>query len=572
MALYRHSLLEDNRETLTKGGFGLRKEKDPNKVYSMSEEGLNAILESLTPAELEFAGEPIDTLYDEMYMAMNKIFIEKNGYELPKVERYYRKDVMPAARSTDIDIESETAVEKFKGQWMRIGINKGMLKERKDVRTPIYLNSLTYDINHSVMNAAAYVGLELPLSNSSKLLYDRTFKGEFLSRYGRETYRAVEQGLRDIAGEWKSYGFLEEKFMRFRSKLTTAALGLNPFVMLKQPLSYGIYLPYVKPKYLVQGTVDYIIHPKQVIERNKAFSPEFLERTEGGFSRDVAEVMKVHAEKGIAGHRSIQEMFMKPIQWFDLQAVAPGMNGAVLQVLDELKEGKLSREVEKALDIQEGDVVEMKPEDKIALAYRYADYVTERTQPMFSPEHMSPLQRGGPAAKFLTMFSSSTNQFLNLFYRSWNELMRVKDPAALKKFAWVVFSVGFVNTAGVMAIDELRDRVYGRDDEDKMWLNLIRVFSGYFYILRDVMSSIVSKIERGTFSGYDIDIPITRFANIVVNAVVHGYEMAAATSRSKRQKAALKCLDDSVRAIMMSQGVPYDPVKKMAEAVIERID
>jgi len=132
--------------------------------------------------------------------------------------------------------------------------------------------------------------------------------------------------------------------------------------------------------------------------------------------------------------------------------------------------------------------------------------------------------------------------------------------------------VGVVNTLGVMAIDELRDKVYGRDDEDKIWLNLIKTFSGYFFILRDVVGSVVSKIEKGTFAGYDIDIPITRFANIIVNAVVHGYEAAAATSKKKRKKAAMRCIDDTTRAIMMSQGVPYDPVKKIAESVIERID
>jgi hypothetical protein len=53
------------------------------------------------------------------------------------------------------------------------------------------------------------------------------------------------------------------------------------------------------------------------------------------------------------------------------------------------------------------------------------------------------------------------------------------------------------------------------------------------------------------------------------NPVAYGYEAIAATSKSRRKKAAMKCIDDTTRALMMSQGVPYDPIKKAAEAVVE---
>ena len=91
---------------------------------------------------------------------------------------------MPLSRG--IDIEKEEALERFRGSWTRIGLEKGMLEKRKRVKNPIYLNSMAYDLNRSVMKAAAYIGLELPLSNASKLLYNKDFRRELSDRYGTQ--------------------------------------------------------------------------------------------------------------------------------------------------------------------------------------------------------------------------------------------------------------------------------------------------------------------------------------------------------------------------------------------------
>jgi len=574
MSLYRHSLNEDNRSAITdpKGGFGFRYGKDKNHIYKMTEDELNEIIKSLTDEERQFSQIPVNVLFENQSEAMKKVFYTKNGYPMPLEDNYYPKDTMPAGRATDIDIETESALEKFKDRWTRIGLEKGMLEKRKRVNLPIYLNGLTYDINKSVMRAAAYIGLEMPLSNASKLLYNPTFKNEMIKRYDTITWKEIEQGLRDIAGEWKSYTTVEKLALKTKNKLTTAFLGLNPWVMLKQPLSYAVYSPYVKLKYLTLGMIDYITHSKEILNRHYTYSSEFVEREEGGFSRDVADVFKRGTERKLyEGKKTIQEVMMGGIKWFDKDTVAPGMQGAVLQVLDEFKARKLSREVKIALDIKDSEINDLTPEKKMKLAYKYADYATQRSQPTFAKEHQSSLQRGTPLEQLTTQFGSFTNQALNLIRRTYADTKRTKDPATYKKLAWVIFSLGVVNPLGVMGINELRNRIYGRDDDDSYFLKYINTIAGYMFYIRDLASSIISKIERGTFLGYDVTIPILRPVNLLVNVIANGIRAITDTSRKKREKDAMKCIDESLELLLMSQGLPYGTPKKLIKATIENI-
>ena len=562
MALYRHSLHADNRRAILEGGYGLKQSDNPYKIHKMSEETLNAILSSLTPAEKMFAGQPVANLFDNQGKELGKVFYEKNNYPLPLIDNYYPKEVMKV--SLGEKQETESVLEELKHKWVRIGLSKGMLKSRVKSKLPIYLNSLAYDINKSVTHAAAYVGLEIPLSNASKLLYDKTFKANLITRYGLQTWREIDKGLRDIAGDYLSYSTVEEILLKGKNKLSTAYLGINPFVMAKQILSYPLYNIYVKPKYLMQGYADYVMDLKGTLNRHKMYSPEFAERVEGGYSRDVADVFKSGAEKRLyKGKTTIPEKVMGGIQLLDLAAVIPGTQGAVLQVLDEIQIGTFSPEVKTALDITTIEAQKLNPEDKLKLAYKFADYVTERTQPMFSPEHRSSLSRGTPVEKIATQFSSFTNQALNLIRRTYREARRTNDPKMYAKVAKVLFYLLVVNAGGVFVIDDIRDRLYKRKRRTYGEAVLDSV-SSYFYFLRDLEKSVVSKVKRGDWGGFDINIPILSFANVIGGTIASGIRMIAG-DKSKREKETRKFIDKSLEVILTTGGLPYRTPKRMLE-------
>jgi len=562
MALYRHSLNEDNRRAILEGGYGLKQSDTPHKIHKMSEETLNAILENLTPAEKAFAGKPVANLFENQGKSLGKVFYDKNGYPLPLIDNYYPKEVMRI--SLGEKQETESVLEELKHKWVRVGLSKGMLKSRVKSKLPIYLNSLAYDINKSVTHAAAYVGLEIPLSNASKLVYDKKFKANLVSRYGLQTWREIEKGIRDIAGDYLSYSTVEELALKMKNKLSTAYLGLSPFVMAKQILSYPLYNLYVKPQYLIQGYADYVMDLKGTVGRHRMYSPEFAERIEGGYSRDVADVFKSGAEKRLyKGKTTVSEKLMGGIKLLDLAAVIPGTQGAVLQVLDEINIGKFSPEVRTALDTTATKAQDLNVEDKLKLAYKFADYVTERTQPMFSPEHRSSLSRGTPIEKLATQFSSFTNQALNLIRRTYRESRRTGDPKMYAKVAKVLFYLLVVNTGGVFVIDEIRNRLYKRKKKTYGEAVLDSVAS-YFYFLRDLEKSVVSKVKRGTWGGFDISLPVLSFSNVVGDAIASGFRMIMEKGE-KKKKEATKFIDKTLETVLTTGGFPYRTPKQLLE-------
>ena len=569
MAILRHTLNVDNLRHLLAGGFGFRTSETPNVVYKITAKDLNQVLQSLTPAEKHFAGTAVNNLFERQYERLNKVFYQKNGYPLPKTkDPYYPIEVMPITLGTDL--ETVDALEKFKGVWTRIGLEKGMLEKRVKSRKPIYLNSIVFDINRSVMKSAAYIGLEIPLSNASKLLYDQTFRVHLEDRYGKQTWREIEKGLRDIAGDYQSYTTVEEMVLKLKNNLSVAMLGINPFVMTKQVLSLPVYLPYVKLEYLLQGMIDFTVHPIEVSERHKMYSPEYLERVEGGYSRDVADVFKGAAMKRLyKGKGSIKEKFMGGIQLFDRVAVSAGMQGAALQALDEFDQGKLSREVKIALDMKDADIAKLTPAEKMELAYKFADYATERTQPMFSPEHRSSLSRGATIEKMATMFGAFTNQALNLMRRTYREARRTGEPAAYAKLAKTLFLILVVNTLGVMSIDEIRNRLYKKKDRPSIAGRILNTWAGYMFFVRDIANSVISKVEKGTFLGYDVELPVQRVPELLSNVLANGVKMMSDKTHSKRKKAAIRFIDDGLNLLLTMQGIPYATPKRMLMSALK---
>ena len=576
ISLWCHWQNEDNKTALIEGGFGSRHGKDPNKIYQFEEETLQKIIDGLSDEEVAI-GKAVMKLLEWQGNEYEPVYLEKNGYAMPRVEKsYFPKDVMSVARAEGVDLDDQLALEKFKEKTLRLGVSKGQLEKRVGSKAAIYLNPVFHDVAKSVKRAAAYIGLEIPFSDAGKLLYNKTFRTEVSRRYDPIIWHQIEDAMKDMALEYRSYTTVEKLALKFKNNLAVAMLGLDPFIMAKQVLSFPLYAAYVKPKYLMQGMTSYLMNPKEITQRHKDLSLEFELRTKGGFSRDVADIYKKEfTRRMVGGGLTVKQALMSGIKWADKNTVAAGMQGAILQVLDEIENGKLSREVKGALNISNEDIKGLTPEQKIELAYQYADFATQRTQPMFAKEHQSSLQKGTPFEQLMTMFGSFTNQALNLLRRTYNDVQTAKTDeeksAAWKKLAIAVFVVGVINPLGVMGINELRDKVYGREDEDEFWLEYLQTIAGYMFFVRDAAYSVSSKIKRGPF-GYDINLSLFRPFNLLISSMVHGYNAITEGKKSKRKKEAWKAVDDGLNGIFMLYGAPYYGPKELTEAAIKAIE
>ena len=229
-------------------------------------------------------------------------------------------------------------------------------------------------------------------------------------------------------------------------------------------------------------------------------------------SRDVADIFKRMSERQIyGGKKTMKEAMMGPLRFFDIRTVRAGMQAAVLQALDEFKSGHLSRNMKLALNLTDEDIAQLSAEDKVRFAYEFAEWVMDRTQPMFNPTHRSSLSRGKPLTQLFTMYSSFTNQELNLLRRTFREMRRYKDADARVQFMRAVFSILVVNTLGSAAIRGIYDRLL-KKRQRKTWVRVIESLSSMFYFVRELVPIIISYVEKGPLFAYSMELPTARLA------------------------------------------------------------
>jgi hypothetical protein len=571
MALYMHAQDPQNARHILEGGIGFKwREGERNRVYQIDAETLGKLVKSVADnADEMIYVKASQDMFRRNGSDLDKTYYELNDLHLSLRDSYYPIETMPVGRGKEA--EAEMAFDLSKSDWARVGLFKGMTERRVNSKIPIYLNPITFDLQKALDHTSAYIGLEAPLRNASKLLYAKDFKESVQSKLGNDYWKFVEKGLKDIAGQRENYGMLEGTALSLRNKIATATLGLNPFPILLQPLSVVRYSQYVKPKYLMGGVMDSVMHPKLVSRTHRLWSPEYVTRTGKGFSREVADVIRQGGGGQAFGQgQKLRSKFMKGLQVGDQVAVMAGMEGAVRQVLDEFRTGKLSPEVKKALQID--SAAGLSPEQKLGYAYKYADYVTERTQSMGLPEFQSTMQRGSAFQKMFTLFGSEAAASMNMRRQAYFEAKKTGTPQAWSKYVKAVFLTVILEPMGMVIRDRLRTAAKGEKQEDIEKDIAERLINAPFEglpIVRDVVNAATRKMIKGEGFGSSSILPIQRVADVASKAIVAMSDIATAKSRHSRKKAALKSADALAEFISLGTGMPYRPVYNLTEMGIK---
>ena len=555
LSLIKHIGNDENLEALLESG--IVNGSDPTGArMGILDIDIQKILDQMDDQEKAFI-RPTKGLFENQWKELNDVHVETKGFELDKKENYFPLRRYLNDRKV---LEDNELLERFKNKMVRIGLFKGMLKDRVKNKQAVVLYNIDRVVADSVFKSGAYIGLEKPLRDASKILYNSKFRSELVNRYGNTTYRYLDKYLRDMAQEVSDYTSTEKMLLSIKNKFTTAVLGLNPTVMAKQVVSYALFGVYVDGGSMIEGIGNYTSNPSKVSERHKKYSTAYRERLKSGYARDVADVLKRGFERRFTGDKKdLQQKVMAGIQFFDKQAVSMGMEGAVIQKLKELEGNK-----------------DMSGEEKLIEAYRYADEVVEKTQPMFQPQFRSGISRGESVLERLgTMFSTQLNQNLNLLRRTYREGRRSGDYG---KFNKALFLVSFVNASGIMLINAMRNAFFGRDDEDfstiDFIVDLLVTNAGMLYGIRELAESARSKSRKGSYLGYDISLPVLSVLNDVTSMVGEGARMFTAEGSSygktkeKRKKARGKFIDMFVELALKSRGIPYRTPKGYLGAVV----
>jgi hypothetical protein len=570
IAIYLHSLSQDNMRHITNGGFAFEVGPHRDQVFKFSEKDVSDVVKSMTPVEKEYANA-ISEAFQREGDDIAKVFLEVNGYPMPRVEDPYFR-IEPVRSTLTPTSQAKSAVEEFKNNFIRIGLNKGRLIQRTKSDLPIYLKGATKVLIQSVDWASSYIGLEKPLLNARKLMHGKgdVWKNEIIHRYGSETFKLMEEGLKDIAGSRDSLSSSEKLILWLRNNAATAMLGLpNPFPILKQMTSIPIYNIYVPAKYIIQGFIENAFKHNEIVDRHKLYSAEFTERKYGGFNREVSDIVHASSQRGqlIGGGESFKQKSMKGLQAGDLFSVVPGMHAAVLQGLAELESGKLSEYVKLAMDIEESEIPNLSATDKLKLAYKYGDWVTQHTQSTSNPIDMSSLRRAKGLTGLFTQFGSDLQAQLNIVRRLYGEAKRHKDVKHWARLIYALFIIYVVTQTEETMVDVFRRKVMGYKPKKGQTLGnqlawgLLDKPMAQLFFLRDVYQATKSKVQNGVFAGQDIQIPVARGVNVATDALAEWVKVMTEKNIAKRDKALMSALDSSAEATTLIVGIPYSTPK-----------
>ena len=572
IALKMHSENEDNWASITEAGFGFKfKEGERDLVLKpgvdFTVEDLNDTLGSLTNQELAVA-DLLREIDDQIGEDIAELFVSVNGYEMPRVENHWYKDVMPIGRGSDA--VEQGVKEMVEGTMLRPGVPKGRLKERKGVVVPLYLNSAIYDLVAAVDWASSYLAFERPMREATKVLQNSRFKSELIKRYGRRLYNEIQKGLKDVLNERTAVDDLANLWNVARKGITTAYIAGNPFTMLKKPLQLTNALRYVSPASLTYGVWKTTLNMGKQKNQHKMYSPKYRDRLERGFTRDIVEFQRLRERRAwVSAKKDFRNIMFAGVKFFDANTVSAVMDAAVHQVLMDHKAGRISPEVQKALNMSNDQFMKLDPDHLMSAAYQFADYVVARTQDMALPEHRSPLSRGGPVARAFTMFGASTNQNWNLLKRSLIEAIRYKNKRAYRAAGYAVLSVLVIQPLAESGIDMLREFLTkpGEPPEDREYLwKVLSNISGNLLLFRDVFRSLQGAIRRKW--GAELTIPVSGAARIIGKTINDGIRMGTARSIATRRRYAYRFLDDVIDLILIWGHIPIYYPKNILRKIL----
>lgn len=564
MAIYMHAQNPDNLAKLLKNGIQFREAKPTfrkpkefdKSTKHLTESEVNDIVKMVRSdkAAMEYISIT-QSLFKQQGKDLNAAFQAINRQELKTLDNYY-----PISAARKVKPEPKTADEALRELEFelnaRAGVNEGLVQERVSHNNPIYIDDITTDIDRSIRNTASYIGLKQPVAEAARVLEGITPQVEHV--YGRTMANDLKKGLSDVLGERNTYNELNSLMRGFRNNFAVAALGVNPFVMVAQFGSFPLYGNYVKSNYLLDGFIETRLgNTKAHIDVIKRFSPTYARRLEGGQTMEMADLLKSKsAADRIMGNTDWRDMATSGISAVDEATVTAGMWSAHLQAMDEMNAGKLSARVKEGLGITDAEIPKTALK-RTELSFKFADYATQNTQPMFDPIFRSKLQRSGEIGKLATQFSSATNRMTNLLLKKGNQF-GFTSP----EFYQALFTVQVLNGMMIESKNVIRDFMYGRDVDlgpERIITAQANTAAAQLYGVRDIMQSAMSKWKYGTYAGGEVEIPITSFINDGVGAAVDITKGFVENDQRAKERG----MDAMFDTLLLGSGIPTLPKRAL---------
>ena len=461
-----------------------------------------AIIDSLSREEKQFAQGLIDLMDNQMYPALNELTRRTTGLPLKKEgaipiktkDGVYRGGYWPlvfdkrlSGRAERLGARSEDMTRALSGasRYAPRSTRASSTIERrgatyKDLMPLLSLDVLARSVKENVHDLAyreATYGLK-------RLTGDRRIRDAIGGALGRERLDQIDMWLDNIIEQGKEKGrgrFGDVTLRLLRRNVGTAAMGLKATVFLSQVSGLFQSMQKVGPTRLAAAAAEYFGSwltggHGDLVNRMYELSPELAHRNAGDFDRDVYAQLAERSPFFKTGREKIENAAFKPISIMD-QIVA---NVTWLAKFTEASRQGMNE----------------------AEAVWQANTAVRRTQGTASLKDLSFAQRGGgysEMGKLFTMFGMFFSATHNLFWEQ-GQVSKMKWRSGDKLGA----ALGGAKSLVVMAfLPALFDAIVrnGLPEDEEDWENVgrgvISYLSGGIPIVKDAVEFEINKAAGG---------------------------------------------------------------------------
>lgn len=559
IALELHSRNEGSLRHILEGG--IRLSTNPNILYKITGEDLDSITESLTTEEKKVANAIHKYLNTSQKDKLNEISVKLNGWEIATEPDYFPIRVHGYDIKRQHLLRGEALPSNMRAFTQSTLEGMGILKERVSASNPLILEDAFSATYKSIKQASTYYGLAQPLRTAKAMLFDNNFRLTLNTRHGEHYWRALNNYIKDIEGEYQRTDNVDKMIMGWVNRLDVAILGLNPFVMLKQPISFMAAGTEIESKYLLRA-----LKAKPVTrEKMSKSSPQLRDRFEGKVTRELGQIAQVGQVRQFWTHKhTLGQKLMGGIRNFDYQAIGRIWNAVEYET--------------EALHPQ------LKGNAYMEYVGKRTEEVVRLTQPTFHTKDRSSIGRSKNLwLRLATKYTSQRNKNYMMIFRAAKRYNRsnksVKAKAKLMKDLSLLMLLMPLMLYG---IDELRNLIYRRKPSKRriryaIFRGLENIL-GNVYLVGNVFRSLTSKVEKGTYAGYDVSDVLTSSAEEGINAMAdtiraidqvvsqETYKAGDRKGELKWKTSAKRAIDESLSFSLRFRGIPYDTVKKLLVA------
>lgn len=340
-----------------------------------------------------------DSYYPEYYKRVNKEYRKQYDYNLPFNENY-----SPIYRD---GFKQEMNVDNLSPLNNIATTLNGSLKERVSNTKPIKL--LNNDIDMVMYRYAnqmeQFISTTDVVKNLNSIFSDPKIKQSISQQKGDYMNNFIKKFIEDFArGGMISEDISLSVLSKIRKNFTTATLGLNPPLLVKQLTSAPAYAAQTNTKeYLKQ--IPQIFSKSGLKDAMKLLNSDFVkDRMSSGFDRDMALALKQDINETLSGSKTLASKAMFLTKWGDIGAIVLG--------------GTPYYRAQKNIYKKKG-MSEAKASEKAMLDFEVA---TKSVQQSANIEEMSTAQRGTEMSKMLTMFKTSPAQYYRQSSSAWRNI------------------------------------------------------------------------------------------------------------------------------------------------------